>query len=211
MSKTFQAFKEDTWDTYANFELDEAFHLTHSSLNESYLEDIVEGEVSESLTEEQQSELNEAGLSVPLIISMVLAAPSIIKSLTKAVGFIYKKLRGLFGGNQNDEETAIQKMIQFTEKWHHSYVKIVEKILKYGGVFKSAKMDDPHKQEKAAEVVFYTIIFGFAVYGGIASAKAITKMVKNTNLHYIDMAALESVLTSVKAQEVKEFVSELMS
>jgi hypothetical protein len=78
------------------------------------------------------------------------------------------------------------------------------------GVFKSTGIEDKEKQMKATEVVFYTIIFGFAVYGGVATAKSIMHVVNHFNPSHLNMAALEGVLTSIKSKEVSNFIRGLI-
>lgn len=156
-------------------------------------------EVSEST----KHQLNES-ISVTLIISVLLATPSIIQSIAKSVGFLYKKIKKLFGGKE--ESKAVEGIVNFTEKWHHMYISALRQILRMGGVFKSAGITDKDKQMKATEVVFYTIIFGFAVYGGVATAKSIMHVVHHATPTHINMSTLEGVLTSVKSKEVANFV-----
>ena len=82
--------------------------------------------------------------------------------------------------------------------------------MRAGGVFKSAGIEDKEKQMKATEVVFYSIIFGFAIHGGIATTKSIMHTAKHITLTNIKFATLESVLTGVKTREVTKFIKSIM-
>lgn len=157
------------------------------------------------LTEEQRQQLNEAGLSIPFIIGIVMAAPSVIKIIVKAVGWIIKKVKKLFGKSEEPSE-AVEKLIEFTEKWHKAYIKVIKKALEFGGVFKSAGIESEKNQEMAAEAVFYTIVFGFAVYSGLASGKIIINSMQEASLKNIEMGIVEGVMTAIKSGEIKEFL-----
>jgi len=79
-----------------------------------------------------------------------------------------------------------------------------------GGVFKSAGIEDKEKQMRATEVVFYTIIFGFAIHGGVTTGKALLKMVKSATLTKVNIATVEGVVTAVKSKEVTQFIKGVM-
>lgn len=160
------------------------------------------------LTEEQKRQLNEAGVTPVFIIGLVLAAPSVIKMIVKAVGWVIKKIRKLFG-KKEDESEAVEKIIEFTEKWHKAYIKVIEKTLQVGGVFRAANIDDKKQREMAAEVIFYTIIFGFAVYSGLASGKIIMNTLQTASTKNIEMGIVESIMTAIKSSELKEFIQHI--
>jgi hypothetical protein len=65
------------------------------------------------VSESMRQKLDES-ISVTLIISLILGTPSIIKSISKAIGFLYRKIKKLFGGK--DESKAAEKIVEFTEK-----------------------------------------------------------------------------------------------
>ena len=187
-------------EEYESQEINESMRKGLDNLEKSKLtleESYVEGE-----------KLDEAAISVTLIISVLLAMPSVIETIANSIGFLYKKIKKLFGAKE--ESKAIEKIVELAEKWHHGYVATLRQILRIGGVFKSAGIEDKEKQEKATEVVFYTIIFGFAVYGGIATGKSILHMVKHMDLSHINMASLEGVLTAIKSREVQSFIKKVV-
>jgi len=153
--------------------------------------------------------IDEAAISIALIISTILAMPSLIKNLASALGWLWKKIKKLFTGKEEDS-VVVQKIIELTDKWHHLYITTLRQILKVAGVFKSAGIEEKEKQEKATEVVFYTIIFGFAIYGGVTTGKGLLKIAKNMDLQNIKIVGLEGVLTSIKSNEVRTFVRKMM-
>ena len=160
------------------------------------------------VNEETKQQLNEAAISVTLIVSVILALPSLLSSIAKSIGFIFGKIKKLFGGE--DKSTAAEKVINFAEKWHHAYVKTLRQILRMGGVFKSAGITDKEKQMKATEVVFYTIIFGFAVHGGVTTGKSLIKMAKSATLTKLNITTLEGIVTAIKSKEVTQFIKGIM-
>ncbi len=176
-----------------NFYLEEAFKQTLKELDNIQL--------TEKYDDTQLQEM----FTPTLVISTILALPSMISSIVKAFSFVIKQVRKLFS-DSTEEFTIVTKLLEFTDKWHHSYIKVIEKILVFSGIFKRLNITDPKIRTLSAEVVFYTIIFGFAIHGGLASAKSVYSMVHHGNLHHINVATLETVLTSIKSKEVVEFV-----
>lgn len=159
------------------------------------------------LTESQKEQVNEAVVSATFIISLILGAPSLLKAITKALGWIYKKIKKLFGGK---EQSAVEdKLVSMLDKWHHSYIVVLRQLLRAAGIFKAAGITDKERQEKATEVVFYTIILGFAIYGGVATTKSILHMVQHSNLSHAKITTIESVLTAIKSNEVKNFITQV--
>jgi hypothetical protein len=145
-------------------------------------------------------------LTAVFLISFLLAMPNVMKILVKSFNLIYKGIMKLFGKTV-DTPVFIEKLLKFAAKWHKSYIKVLKKILKVAGIFKAAKLDDDEKQTIAAEVLFYTLIFGAAVYSGIGAADAMIKAIQQSSLLHGKTAALEAVLTGLKSKEVGRFVS----
>lgn len=189
-----------------NYQLNESFRKTLDTLNEQEIID------ESDKMHYNRGLVNEEVISATLIISLILGAPTIIKSITKAFGYIFNKIKKLFKKDkESDKETVAEKIIKMTDKWHHAYITTLRQILRMGGVFKSAGITDKHRQEKATEVVFYTIIFGFAVLGGIATGKSVLHVAKHMNLSNISLASLEGALTSIKSNEVVKFIKTIRS
>ncbi len=189
---------------FVESELSAKDYIYNLALDEEVKKSLKSLEDVSSLEKYEGDSLNEA-IGATLVISMLLAMPSAIQSLTKAFG---KILRMLF--KKGDEEFAvIQRVLDFTEKWHHSYIKLIKGILSITGIFKKTNVTDESAKDKVAEIVFYVIIFGFAVHGGIASAKSIFHMISHSNTHHIGIASIEAVLTQIKSKEIISFVRKL--
>mgnify|MGYP007131705664 CR=1 FL=1 len=168
-------------------------------------------ELSITINEEEwvnEERIDEAAITVPIIISTILAAPEVIKTLAKGIGFLYKKIKKLFGGE--DESKGAEKIIEMAEKWHKAYIAVIRKALQMGGIFKAAGIKDKDMQKKATEVVFYTIILGFAVHGGVLTVKSFYHALETAHLSHIKMATFKSILTHLKAKEVKDFITNLI-
>lgn len=188
---------------FVESELNARDYLYNLALKEEVEKSLKILEDTSSLEEYKGDSLNES-ISATLIISMLLALPSAIQSLTKAFG---KILRMLF--KRGDEEfTVIQKMLDFTEKWHHSYIKLIKGILNITGIFKKTNVTDEAAKDKVAEIVFYVVILGFAIHGGVASVKSIYSMITHSHTHHIGITTIETVLTQIKSKEVITFVKE---
>ena len=115
------------------------------------------------------------------------------------------------GGVLADPEGAAAQIIKFTHKWHKSYIKALRWILKVTGVFKKAKITDEAAQMKAATLLYYTIIAGFAVYSGVHAVQAFKTAVASAGSAggSFSLSALESGMTAIKSGEVVEFLGEL--
>lgn len=181
-------------------ELDEAFQMSYNELKSLNIEE----------QEQVTTPVNEAAVSVTLIISTLLAMPSIIENIAKALGFIYKKIRKLFGKSEEDSK-AVEKIIKLSEKWHDSYIAVLRQILRMSGVFKQVGVKNKDTQKKITESVFYLIILGFAVHGGFATYKSINAVVAHAHLGHAKIGVIEGILTHLKAREVKNFISNLIS
>lgn len=194
-------------NTYLNEEielsLNEGFDKTLESLQ-------MYKPIDESHLVEYNGRVDEA-VSVTLIISLILGMPTIIKTIAKSFKFVLDKIKKLFGKDTKEDEGVIEKLIKMTDKWHHAYIVTLRQVLRMGGVFKSAGITDKGRQEKATEVVFYTIIFGFAILGGVATGKSILHVAKHMSLSNISFASLEGVLTSIKSNEVVKFIKSIKS
>lgn len=175
-----------------------------NSLFESILINLKEEKIKREFVEIDRID---ESVSITLIISVILALPSLLKTISKVFGFFYKKMKKLFGGKEMSRTEEL--IVKLADKWHHHYIMILRQILKVAGVFKSAGIDEEDKQIKATEVVFYTIIFGFAVHGGIATAKGIWSVVNNISQNGLNLTILEAVLTAIKSKEIRTFIKKI--
>lgn len=172
-------------------------------------------QVDESILEgrlDEKGQLKEE-ITTLTIIGIFLAAPKIVELIAKGLSKlirVFKKVIGK-GDGKADPEGAAAKIIEFTHKWHKSYIKALRWILKVTGVFKKAKITDEAAQMKAATLLYYTIIAGFAVYSGISAVQAFKTAVASAGSAggSFSLSALESGMTAIKSGEVVEFLGEL--
>jgi hypothetical protein len=172
-------------------------------------------QVDESILE---GRLNEKGqlkeeVTTLAIVGIILAAPKLVELITKGISKlfrVFKKVMGKGEGEADPEGTAA-KIIEFTHKWHKSYIKALRWILKVTGVFKKAKITDDKAQMKAATLLYYTIIAGMAVYSGVGAVQAFKSAVASagSGASGFSLSALEAGMAAIKSGEVVEFMAEL--
>lgn len=143
---------------------------------------------------------NEAG--VILTTSIVLAAPAIIKFLSKlgkkGAEIINKKLEKESGIVKGTEEW-FKELSEVAEKLHNLYLKPIEYTIK--NVF---KIKDEQKVKKISNFLFHVIIAVLLYFSGVGAIKAFEA--KNVNLGF-----LESILTAIKSNELKSFFVKTIS
>lgn len=182
------------------------------ALAESYIRfEAIDPSDIESIDNSVVQELQEFVITVPLIIGIILAAPGIIELLAKVFSKLSSAIKKLFKRDTtNDSSDISEKILTFAHKWHKLYITLIRKTLSISGIFKKAGITDKSEQKKAAEVVFYTIVFGFAIYGGITTAKGIGSTIsKVPAISDIAGISLEGILTAIKSSEVKQFINKL--
>jgi len=143
---------------------------------------------------------NEAG--VVLTASIVLAAPVIIRFLSnlgkKGAEIINKKLEKESKIITGSEEW-FKELSEVAEKLHHLYLKPIEYAVK--NVF---KVKDEQKSKKISNFLFHVIIAVLLYFSGVGAIKAF--QVKNINLGF-----LESILSAIKSNELKDFIINTLS
>jgi hypothetical protein len=171
-----------------------------------------EKEIQNSV-EQSDAKMNEA-LGVIGIVGIILAAPKVlelfVKGMSKLVA-VYKKIFKPGEGKGKPEEMAA-KIIDFTHKWHKMYIKGVKWILKITGAFKKAGIEDDAAQMKAAELVYYIIIAGLAVYSGVGAVSAFKAAATGPAsgvAGQFSLGALETAMASVKSAEVSQFLGKM--
>lgn len=164
--------------------------------------------------EQTDMQVNEA-LGTAAIIGMLLAAPKVVEIFVNAFVSLtrgFKKLIGRGQGKESESKVAAA-IIKFTHKWHKAYIKAIKYILKWTGIFKKAGITDDAGQDKAASVVYYTIIAGFAVYSGIGAVKAFKTALSTPELAYaakeFSIAGLEAAMATIKSGEIAEFIAKI--
>lgn len=169
-----------------------------------------EAEIKQDV-EQSEEKLNEA-LGAVAIIGFILALPKVVELLVKGIGKIvavWKKLVKPGQAKGNEEEFA-HNIIEFTHKWHKTYIKGLKWILQMSGVFKKANITGEAAQMKAAEAIYYTIIAGLAIYSGVGAAGAFKAAAQGaTHGGSFSLGAFEAAMASVKTGEVAEFLGKL--
>lgn len=159
--------------------------------------------------EQADAEVNEA-LGTVAVIGIILAAPKALELFMKGLGGIVNLWTKLVkpGEAKGREEEFAKSIIEFTHKWHKAYIKGVKWILKVSGIYKKAGITSPAEQDKAAEVVYYTLIAGLAVYSGVGAVSAF-KAAAAGSPHGggFALGAFEAAMASIKTGEVKEFLA----
>lgn len=147
------------------------------------------------------------------IIGIILAAPKVVELLAKGLRALIGTYRKFFSKKQasseEEQKDIAEKIINFTHKWHKSYIKGLNWILKVSGIYKKAQIDDPQQQMKAASLLYYTIIAGLAVYSGIGAIGAFKSAASTANLGEFSLGTLESAMATIKSGEVVEFLGKL--
>jgi hypothetical protein len=147
------------------------------------------------------------------IIGMLLAAPKVIELLAKGLSTVVKTYKKLFQKNsaQTDSENVemAEKIIEFAHKWHKSYIKGLKWILSVTGIFDKANVKSDSDRQKAAEVLYYTIIAGLAVYSGVGAVSAFKTGLQSVNVSDFSISALESAMSTIKSAEVGAFIKKL--
>lgn len=159
---------------------------------------------------QSQSEVNEA-LGILGILGLILALPKVLELFVKGLGKIVSVWKSLVkpGQAKGSEEEFAKGIIDFSHKWHKAYIKGIKWILKVSGAFKKAGIQGDAAQDKAAEMVFYIIIAGLAVWSGIGAGKAFANAVTGSSGGSFSLSAFEAAMASIKATEVKQFLTKI--
>lgn len=163
--------------------------------------------------DQSNPELNEA-LGAIAIIGALLAAPKVVELIVKSFAGVVNVFKKLFKLGQakspDDQAQMANTIIEFTHKWHKSYIKGLKWILKVSGIFKKVGIKDEAQQMKAAEAIYYVLIASLAVYSGVGAVGAFKSAVTGaTHGGSFSLAAFEAAMASIKSSEVAEFVGKL--
>jgi hypothetical protein len=147
------------------------------------------------------------------IIGMILAAPKVVELLAKGFATVVKTYKKLFQKNsaktEEDKVEMAEKIIEFTHKWHKSYIKGLKWILSVTGIFDKAGIKSDSDKSKAAEVLYYTIVAALAVYSGVGAVSAFKTSAQTLNISDFSLGALESAMSTIKSGEVAAFIKKL--
>lgn len=163
--------------------------------------------------EQSNPEVNEA-LGAVAILGVLLAAPKVVELIVKSFGAVVNVFKKLFKPGQaktpEEQKQMANTIIEFTHKWHKSYIKGLKWILKVTGVFKKAGIKDETQQMKAAEAIYYVLIALLAVYSGVGAYSAFKSAAAGaTHGGGFSLAAFETAMASIKSSEVIEFAGKL--
>lgn len=163
--------------------------------------------------EQSNPELNEA-LGAVAIIGAVLAAPKVVELIVKGFSTVANTFKKVFklkqAKTEEDQEKVAHTIIEFTHKWHKSYIKGLKWILKVTGIFKKVGIKDEAQQLKAAEAIYYVLIASLAVYSGVGAVSAFKGAVAGASHGgSFSLAAFEAAMASIKSSEVVEFAGKL--
>lgn len=183
------------------------FKAAFNSLEDEAKEDVAqvdENVIRENLRiHEEKGELNEE-IGTLLIISIIAAAPKALEIIAKAMGKLIKVFKTKVKGQEDADDPAfIKGVLDFAHKWHKGYIQMIKWLLWATGILAKAKLkkDDPGAK-KAAEVIYYVIVFGLMMASGAGAVGAAAK-------GHASMAAGEGALAAIKTAEVIEFLGAL--
>lgn len=152
------------------------------------------------------------------IVGILLALPKLVEVLAKGLGKLVSVFKKFIkpGEAKGNEEGVAAKIIEFTHKWHKTYIKGLKWMLKMSGAFDKAGIEEEATQMKVAEMVYYIIVAGLAVYSGIQAAGAFKTAIQTATTKGLEGAAsgfstasMESALAAVKSGEVRDFIAKL--
>ena len=163
--------------------------------------------------EQSDIQINES-LTVISIIGILLAAPKVLELVVKSFAKVVRVFKSMFpkgqAKNPEQQEDIAHKLIEGLHKWHKAYIKGLKWVLKVTGAFKKAGITDETSQQKAAELVYYTLVACLAVYSGIGAYSAFKgALAGSAHGGSFSLAALEAAMASVKTAEVGEFALKL--
>jgi hypothetical protein len=145
------------------------------------------------------------------VIGMLLAAPKVVelvvKGFSKVVAVFKKLFKPKSATTPEQQSEMAAKIVEFTHKWHKSYIKGLKWIFKVSGLFAKAGIKDDAAQTKAAELIYYTIIAGLALYSGIGAFSAFKSAAAGQG--GVALGSLETAMATVKSGEVMEFLGKL--
>ncbi len=146
-------------------------------------------EVSQEIEAEQP--LDEGVL---FALGVTLAAPAIVKLFTGIAKVFGNAVKGWTVKYLCIEKVA-EKINHYADKFHHLFHKPIEFFVR-----KVLRIKDETKVKQATELLFHLLVAFLMIYSGVGAASAATS--GNTAF-----AGFESLLTAVKAGEVKAYLA----
>jgi hypothetical protein len=158
------------------------------------------GDSLDEITEEEQpKELNES--VVALIGSGLLAAPKIIEWIAKAIGAISR----FYSIKDNPEDPAfVKKIVHFTHKWEHLYIKTIIWVVKKTNFLKKLWITGDGKIDEQKLLVLAKYIYAAILATAIGNAVG-TVLGPGSTL----LKGIEGALGGVKAVEIVQIAAKV--
>jgi len=153
--------------------------------------------------EKPEEELEEAfGLLVGA--GLALALPKILEIIGKITNWGGTKIKKIIGKSGEGDETKVgNAIIHFAHGMHKMYLKPIN--LGVGAISKKFELNLSNDQiAKISNLIFHTIVAGFLVYSGVGAVSAFST-------GSMELATLESAMAAVKSQELREFITEMIT
>jgi len=127
-------------------------------------------------------------------LGVTLAAPAIVKLFTGIAKVFGNAVKGWTGKDLGIEKVA-EKINSYADKFHHLFHKPIEFFVR-----KVLRIKDETKVKQATELLFHLLVAFLMIYSGVGAATAATS-------GDTAFAGFESLLTAVKAGEVKAYLA----
>lgn len=146
-------------------------------------------------TKEETGKIDESNLneSVLFTLGVTLAAPAIVKMFTGIAKIFGNSIKGWTGKDLGIEKIA-EKINSYADRVHHSFHTPINFFVR-----KVLRIKDEAKAKQATELLFHLLVAFLMVYSGVGAAKA-------ASAGETGLASFESLLTAVKAGEVRAFL-----
>jgi len=151
----------------------------------------------EDALEDESKEQKEGVLTTA---SLVLALPTILGLIArfgKTVTSIINRTIGKKPTNQIEANKYFQQVGRLADELHKLYLKPIELIVK-------RFVKDPTKAKKISNFLFHVIIAIMLLASGITATKALQSK-------ELSLATLETALTAIKSNEVKSYITKLLT
>jgi len=152
-------------------------------------------------------------VGIVTVVGALLAAPKVIELLAKGMQKLFSTYKKLFkrdAAKGEQEQLQVAKtLIEFSHKWHKLYPKGIKWILSASGLFKKAGINSEQDQMKAAELIYYTILAGLAVYSGVGAVSAFKSAAASADLGGFSLGSFETAMSTIKSGEVAAFLSKI--
>lgn len=151
----------------------------------------------EDTIEDKTEEQNEGLLTVAGLAVAMPAILGIVSKFGKAASGVINKIMGKKPTEKEQEENWFAKLGKIADDLHHLYQSPLEKVV-------AKFIKDPEKSKKVAHFLFHVIVAVMLLASGVTAVKALKSK-------EISLATLETALASLKAGEIKSYISKLIA